>query len=99
MLGPIISENDPPFFAPWVTLALQSCKKSEALIHKKKFLKLVNTVNVLKFPTLLFLDTNKMSVIWAGIPKMVQQQSDLGLQCLSRPFCMQLVFENFEWLQ
>ena len=24
MLGPIISENDPPFFAPWVTLAHQS---------------------------------------------------------------------------
>ena len=31
MLGPIISENDPPFFAPWVTSAHQSCKKSEAL--------------------------------------------------------------------
>ena len=27
MLGPIISENDPPFFAPWVTLAHQSWKK------------------------------------------------------------------------
>ena len=31
MLGPIISENDPPFFAPWITLAYQSSKKSEAL--------------------------------------------------------------------
>ena len=31
MLGPIISENEPPFFAPWVTLAHQSWKKSEAL--------------------------------------------------------------------
>ena len=26
MLGPIISENDLPFFAPWVTLAHKSCK-------------------------------------------------------------------------
>ena len=31
MLGPIISENDQPCFAPWVTLAHQSWKKSEAL--------------------------------------------------------------------
>ena len=31
MLRPIISENDPQFFAPWVTLAHQSRKKSEAL--------------------------------------------------------------------
>ena len=33
MLGPIISENDPPYmyFAPWVTLAHQSWKKSEAV--------------------------------------------------------------------
>ena len=31
MLGPIISENDPPFFASWVTFAHQSWTKSEAL--------------------------------------------------------------------
>ena len=31
MLRPIISENDPPFFAPWVTSAHQFWKKSEAL--------------------------------------------------------------------
>ena len=30
MFGPIISENDPPFFDPWVTLAHQSWKQSEA---------------------------------------------------------------------
>ena len=34
MLGPIVSENDPPFFAPWVTSAHQSWKKSEALHWK-----------------------------------------------------------------
>ena len=31
MLGPIISENDPPFFAPWVTSTHISWKKSEVL--------------------------------------------------------------------
>ena len=31
MLGPIILESDSPFFAPWVTSAHQSWKKSEAL--------------------------------------------------------------------
>ena len=31
MLVPVISENDPPFFAPWVTSAHQSWKKSETL--------------------------------------------------------------------
>ena len=37
MLGPIISENDPPFFAPWVTSAHKSWKKSEALHLKGLF--------------------------------------------------------------
>ena len=31
MFGPFISENDPQFFAPWVTSAHQSWEKSEAL--------------------------------------------------------------------
>ena len=34
MFGPIIPENDPPFFAPWVTSAHQYWKKSEALVDK-----------------------------------------------------------------
>ena len=32
LLGPIISENDPPFFAPWVTWPTNLEKKSDALI-------------------------------------------------------------------
>ena len=35
MLGPIISENDPPFFAPWVTSPHQSWIKWEALAPQK----------------------------------------------------------------
>ena len=37
MLGPIITENDPQFFAPWVTSAHQSWKKSEALLSSQNF--------------------------------------------------------------
>ena len=60
--------------------------------------------------TLLFVFLNKMLVIRAGIHKMyvrvatgktlirllLQKQSDLGLHCLSRSFCSQLVFEILE---
>ena len=31
MIGRVISENDPPYFAPWVILAHHSRKISEAL--------------------------------------------------------------------
>ena len=33
-LGPIILENDPPFFAPWVTLAYQSWKNLKPCTRK-----------------------------------------------------------------
>ena len=67
--------------------------------------------NVLKFLTLLFLFSNKISVIVAGIHKMlvrkvntgkplirllVQKQSDLGLHCLSRPSSQTTIVQNFE---
>ena len=52
-------------------------------------------INALKFQTLLFLFSKKMSIFRAGNHKMLvriakredpDQQSDLGLYCLSRPF-------------
>ena len=50
MLGPIIAENDPPLIAPWVTLAHQSCKKSEALevaFNKVIKSKVMNLISIL----------------------------------------------------
>ena len=59
--------------------------------------------NVLKLCTFLFLFSNKMLVIRAGIHKMLVRlanredydQSDLGLHCSSRHFLQTICIQNF----
>ena len=73
------------------------------MLSSSQFSGAMAMANVLKFQNFLFLYSNKMCVIKAGIHKMLvrianRKDPDLGLCCFFRPLCRQLVFEILEHL-